>query len=120
MLLSPRPHIIFPCDFAALNRVDTTFKVTSEVLIAAKPALEVVPRVVEVAVVEVAPNIDGEEHSYAIRAALPSPALEVGIGDDDDDASMHVNLSSVEPKVSQPKKAKLSVELNEGMKEGRK
>ena len=59
-------------------------------------------------------DLDDNEHSYAALAAPPSPALEVSIGDDDnEDASMQVNLSSVVSKVSQPKKAKLSVELNE-------
>ena len=59
-------------------------------------------------------GVDGKEHSYAALAAPPSPALEVSIGDDDnEDASMQVNLSSVVSKVSQPKKAKLSAELNE-------
>ena len=99
-----------------MNRVDNTFKDTSEILIAAKAALKVVQRVMEV--VEVAPNFDGEEHSnlYAVLAASSSSALEIATGDNDD-ASIQVNLSSVEPKVSQPKKAKVSVDLNEGTKE---
>ena len=97
------------------------FKATSEILIAAKAALkDVVPRV------EVAPRApvavstanvggDGKEHRYAL-AAPPSPALEVSIASDDSenkDASMQVNTSGVESRVSKPKKAKLSAELKE-------
>ena len=56
--------------------------------------------------------VDGQEHGYAALAAPPSPALEVSIGDDDnDDDSMQVNISCVESTVSQSKKAKFSAEL---------
>ena len=107
------------------------FKATSEVLVAAKAALKgVVPMVVEVAVVvprapvvESAPDsdVDNKEHSYAVLlAAPPSPALEILIGDEDnddneenEDASMLVNFSSVVTNVSQPKKAKLSAHSSE-------
>ena len=96
------------------------FKATSEILLAAKAALKVVvPRVVEVVprvpvVVSTADvDVDDTEHSYAALAAPQSPALEVYIADDEnEDAYMQVNLSSVVSKVFQPKKAKLSAELN--------
>ena len=59
-------------------------------------------------------GVDAKEHSYATLplAAPPSPALEVSIGDEDEEnASMQVNISSVVCEVSQPKKkAKLSAE----------
>ena len=50
--------------------------------------------------------------SFAL-AAPPSPSFEAAIVDDDEneDASMQVNISCVESRVSQPKKAKLSAEL---------
>ena len=89
----------------------------SEILFAAKAALKVVvPRIVEVAVkapvkASTAKN-DGKEHSYAAVAAPVSPAIEVFVGDEIEDASMEVNLSSNVTKVSQAKKAKLSSELN--------
>ena len=100
--------------------IQKPLKATSEVLLAAKAALKAVVHWV-VEVVQRAPvvkstanvGVDGKEHSYAALAAPQSPALEVYIADDEnEDASMQVNLSSVVSKVFQPKKAKLSAELN--------
>ena len=97
------------------------FKATSEILLAAKAALKVVvPRVevsprVPLAVTTANVGKDGKEHSYAL-AAPPSPALEVSIEVDDSEneaASMQVNISGVQSRVSKPKKAKLSAELKE-------
>ena len=95
------------------------FKATSEILIAAKAALKVVVPRVEVAprapVAVSTANVggDGKEHRYAL-AAPPSPTLEVSIDDgENEDASMQVNISGVESRVSKPKKAKLSSGLNE-------
>ena len=121
MSIVPLPPVPPPMVPANPQLFRNSFKATSEILLAAKAALKVVvPRVevsprVPLAVTTANVGKDGKEHSYAL-AAPPSPALEVSIEVDDSEneaASMQVNISGVQSRVSKPKKAKLSAELKE-------
>jgi hypothetical protein len=93
------------------------YKVTSEILNAAKAALKgVEPRQAKVPSREASSRAaasahvakDDIEHSFVL-ADPPSPAMEVSV--DTENVSMQGNTASGESLFSQPKKAKLSAEL---------
>ena len=94
------------------------FKATSEILVAAKAALKVVPKAADaeprgtpqVPAVAASSSVDKDahEHSYALNP--PSPAMEVSV-DDVENMSMQGNTSSGESQFPQNKKAKLAQDL---------
>jgi hypothetical protein len=106
----PPPPLLPPPVPANPQLFRNPYKATSAILIAAKAALKVVvPEVSEPAVQEVAAAVAADEHSYVL-ANPPSPAMEISV--DAEDFSVLGNTSGVETQFSQPKKAKLSENLN--------
>ena len=96
------------------------YKATREILLAAKAALKVVVTEVRESVVKevtapkVAAPVD-KEHCYVL-AYPPSPALEVSVNDEglsDEGLSVTGNTSGGGTQLSQPKKAKLSGDLDQ-------
>ena len=80
------------------------YKTTREILIAAKAALKVVPKVIESVVKKLtAPGVSAvdSEHSYVL-ANLPSPAMEISVNDEG--LSVTVNTSGGETQFFKPKK----------------
>jgi hypothetical protein len=118
----PPPPLLPPPVPANPQLFRNPYKATSAILIAAKAALKVVvpevseravqkvaAAVAEPAVQEVAAAVAADEHSYVL-ANPPSPAMEISV--DAEDFSVLGNTSGVETQFSQPKKAKLSENLN--------